>query len=191
MVTGCMTQKKGGIQSDMSCAVEQPVILEDGERVVYKANLNIFNKSFGGLLVLANIDSLYKVSFLSDMGISFFDMIIRKTDYEVVHCIEPMNKRRFLNSFVRKIRFLIESPSGFTPYYAESCDSGCAYSVRDHDRWVRGYCSVKGQVKTIIGYRWGKRMVINIAYGKTQYPVRIESYDKRLRFSLKMDKVNL
>lgn len=192
-LTACLTPRAWKGQTQMACWTESVMPLPERERVVYKTQMKVMGRSFGGLLFLADVDSVCKVSFVSELGMNFFDMRMTDTSYEVLSCFEPMHREQFLEAVVRKMRLLIENPQDFAPCRLSFAQSDTIYTLRDRNLWYRSYHVTGGQVDKITGYNDKGRMRICVTidkYSAAGWPEEIHTEEKQMRFEMHMRQVD-
>ncbi len=75
---------------------------------LYKANVNLYGKKFGGLLLLKNMpDSSYRFVFTTETGIKLFDFELKNDSFKVHFCIEKFNKAAVLQTLSSDLKLVL------------------------------------------------------------------------------------
>ena len=81
---------------------------------LYKANVQLYGKTFGGLLLIKNMpDSSYRIVFSTETGIKLFDFELKNDSFKVHFCIEKFNRNAVIATIASDMRLLLtETKSG-------------------------------------------------------------------------------
>ncbi len=151
-----------------------PIKIEEGSNVVYKANVDLSVEKLSGLFVIFNADSLFKVSFISEMGIKFFDMTIDEEGYEFIYCMEPLDKRIILNTFANYFTALLQNPKYYKGDFYYDKKNTPVYKIKDNSNRRRYYYfeeSIMNKIKTKRYLR--NRFSIELFYNDKKHPEKI------------------
>ena len=75
---------------------------------VYKANIDIYKKSFGGLFIIKKINAdEHRLVFTTEMGKTLLDFSFFKDDFKVNYIIDDMNKKMLINILKNDFNILI------------------------------------------------------------------------------------
>ena len=74
----------------------------------YKTSIDTYGKALSGILAIKklNVDTL-KVSFFTEFGVSFFDVLIMHDSYQLVRCIPQLDSKGVMNTIVEDIRWTV------------------------------------------------------------------------------------
>ncbi len=186
----CQPYKLVQEEKQQSYSVSSPLHINTGDNAIYKASIRLFNNDLSGLFVMVNADSLYKVGFLSEMGIKFFDMIIAQNSYEVVYCMEALDRKPVLNAIARSLRFILEDPAKHDGDYYADKDNNIIYKSDGNDRWKRKYYLENNRIEKIKGRRFIRnRLFINLSYNNNKQPENIIFLQRGMRMRIEMTKL--
>lgn len=77
---------------------------------LYRAQIDVVGKHLSGLLFFKNLpDGSYRVVFTNEMGLNFFDFHFADHTFEVIHCIEQLNRKPVINQLRKDINFFLMS----------------------------------------------------------------------------------
>lgn len=89
-------------------AVINPYFSDANKDYVYKANIDVYGRSFGGLFIVKKISALnHRVVFTTEMGNTIFDFSFFNDEFKVNYIIEDLNKKILLNILEKDFRVLI------------------------------------------------------------------------------------
>lgn len=81
---------------------------EGFNKVLYKANIKLFDKYFSGLLFIKSIgDNTKRIVFITEVGIKIFEFEFQDEHLEVYHCLEMFNKKVILKTLEKDINLLL------------------------------------------------------------------------------------
>ncbi len=74
----------------------------------FKTSIATYGKALSGILAVKqqHPDTL-KVSFFTEMGVSFFDVVVTHDSYQLIRCISQLNSRPVMNTIVEDIRWVV------------------------------------------------------------------------------------
>lgn len=74
----------------------------------FKTSIDTYGKSLSGILAVKkqSADTL-KVSFFTEMGVSFFDVLIMHDSYQLIRCISQLDSKPVMNTIVEDIRWVV------------------------------------------------------------------------------------
>jgi len=109
VVASCATRayKKAEVVSTYDKTVQSNYFSIDSVHY-FKTSIKTYGKSLSGILAIRklNADTL-KVSFFTEMGMSFFDVIVTHDSYQLVRCIAQLNSKGVMNTIVEDIRWVV------------------------------------------------------------------------------------
>ncbi|MDB5235133.1 MAG: hypothetical protein JWR44_2126 [Hymenobacter sp.] len=75
---------------------------------LYRAQIDVVGKHLSGLLFFKNQpDGSYRVVFTNEMGLNLFDFHFSEHHFEVLHCIEQLNRKPVINQLRKDIGFFL------------------------------------------------------------------------------------
>ena len=81
---------------------------------LYRTQIDVVGKHLSGLLFFKKQpDNSYRVVFTNEMGLNFFDFHFAEHKFEVLHCIEQLNKKAVINQLHKDIGFLLMTDLDF------------------------------------------------------------------------------
>lgn len=76
---------------------------------VYKANIDVYNNSFGGIFIVKKIDdNQHRIVFTTEMGNKIFDFSFYKNDFKVNFILDELNKKILINILKKDFAILIK-----------------------------------------------------------------------------------
>lgn len=81
---------------------------------LYRTQIDVVGKHLSGLLFFKKQpDDSYRVVFTNEMGLNFFDFHFAEHKFEVLHCIEQLNKKPVINQLHKDIGFMLMTDLDF------------------------------------------------------------------------------
>jgi hypothetical protein len=74
----------------------------------FKTSINTYGKALSGILAVKRMhkDTL-KVSFFTEMGVSFFDAVVSHDSYTLMRCIPQLESKSIMNTILEDIRWVV------------------------------------------------------------------------------------
>ena len=84
-------------------------VFNDGfNKVLFKTQIQLYNKYFSGLLFIKSIgDNTKRIVFVTELGIKIFEFEFQNEHLEVYHCLEMFNKKVILKTLEKDINLLL------------------------------------------------------------------------------------
>jgi len=77
-------------------------------KVLFKTQIQLYNKYFSGLLFIKSIgDNTKRIVFVTEFGIKIFEFEFQDEHLEVYHCLEMFNKKVILKTLEKDINLLL------------------------------------------------------------------------------------
>jgi len=94
-------------------SIINPYFSDPAKDYVYKADINLYKRSFSGILVVKKLeDQHHRLVFTTEMGNTIFDFSFTGNDFIVNHILDEVNKKVIINLLKKDFKTLIwESPS--------------------------------------------------------------------------------
>ncbi len=111
ILVGCASYpKKNGFQSVETVQKKtlNPYFSDTSKDYVYKAKIEAFDKSFGGLLIVKKIGPAHhRIVFTTEMGNTLFDFSLQGDDFKVNRILKEMDRKILINVLKRDFKTLI------------------------------------------------------------------------------------
>ncbi|PKA98650.1 hypothetical protein B0O79_2338 [Flavobacteriaceae bacterium MAR_2009_75] len=126
-LTGCASYPKRNNFKALNSPVHQqkhlnPYFSDTTKDYVYKAKIEAFDKTFGGLFIIKKIDlNHHRVVFSTEMGNTIFDFSFQQGEFKVNRILKEMDKKILITILKRDLQALIIE----NPFITET------YSVED------------------------------------------------------------
>ena len=84
-------------------------VFNDGfNKVLFKAQIQLYNKYFSGLLFIKSIENnTIRIVFVTEIGIKIFEFEFINNDFNVHYCLEMFNKKVILKTLEKDIKLLL------------------------------------------------------------------------------------
>ena len=108
-ITSCShkTYKKVSVGPSYTYTIQSDFFKTDSVHY-FKTSIDTYGKALSGILAIKklNADTL-KVSFFTELGVSFFDVLIMHDSYNLVRCIPQLDTKGVMNTIVEDIRWVV------------------------------------------------------------------------------------
>lgn len=85
----------------------KPIINKDNS-LLYKAKINFYNKYYGGLIVLKQIDpNTAHLVFVTELGMKMFDFEIKNNEFKLIYVFEPLNQPKILKVLESDMKLIL------------------------------------------------------------------------------------
>jgi 16S rRNA G966 N2-methylase RsmD len=103
------TKKNNFLEAEsVNEVIHNPYFSDASKDYVYKAKIDVYNKSFGGIFIVKKIaKNSHRVVFTTEMGNKIFDFLFQDDDFKVNYILEEMDKKILLNILEKDFRVLI------------------------------------------------------------------------------------
>ncbi|SFN49890.1 hypothetical protein SAMN04487989_101842 [Bizionia echini] len=89
--------------------ITNPYFSDTSQDFVYKANIQVYDNNFGGLLIIKKIeDGNHRVVFTTEMGAKLFDFSITETNFKVNYILDDLNKKLLINLLKTDFKALVQ-----------------------------------------------------------------------------------
>ncbi|MUH35363.1 hypothetical protein D9O36_05880 [Zobellia amurskyensis] len=79
---------------------------------VYKAKIDAFNKSFGGIFIVKKLgEAHHRIAFTTEIGNTIFDFTFEGNDFKVNRILKELDKKVLINILKRDFKALIQEQS--------------------------------------------------------------------------------
>lgn len=111
LIFSCVSYpKKQNFQIDhsVSKSIENQYFSDESIDYVYKASIDVFDNSFGGLLIIKKIDEQeHRIAFTTEMGNKLFDFSFFKDEFKVNFILDELNKKMLIHILKKDFKVLI------------------------------------------------------------------------------------
>jgi len=88
--------------------VDNPYFSDASKDYVYKAKIDVYDKTFGGIFIVKKIaEANHRVVFTTEMGSKIFDFTFHNDDFKVNYILEEMDKKILINILEKDFRVLV------------------------------------------------------------------------------------
>jgi hypothetical protein len=98
-------QTKSSIEKN----IYNPYFSDADKDYVYKANINVYDNAFGGLLILKKIKNQeHRIVFTTEMGNKIFDFSFQQNAFKVNFILDDLNKPMLINILKKDFKVLLQ-----------------------------------------------------------------------------------
>ena len=112
LFVGCASYpKKNNFKNTEISAPEvlNPYFSDEAKDYVYKAQITVYDKHFGGIFIVKKIAANeYRVVFTTEMGNKIFDFSYINDDFNVNYILKELDKKLLINLLQKDFKVLIE-----------------------------------------------------------------------------------
>lgn len=120
-IVGCASYPKKQeliIQNATIKTISNPYFSDIEQDYVYKASIDIYDKYFGGLLIIKKIKpENHRVVFTTEMGNKLFDFTITASDFKVNYILDELNKKLLINVLKSDFKALVQESNLVSAYF--------------------------------------------------------------------------
>lgn len=104
LLTGCSPLKPAGLRpcraTDTTGIIGKSPFTGQYEKMLFRASMDIRGQRLTGLILVKKIsDSVTHVFFSNEIGLTYFDFIMKDDGFLTEYCFEPMNKKALIGIF--------------------------------------------------------------------------------------------
>ncbi|MBK9799804.1 MAG: hypothetical protein IPP56_08780 [Bacteroidetes bacterium] len=112
LISACVSNRfseiEGGDTVTIGSDLLLPLFKNSSPSPLYKAEISLYRKKFGGLLLVKNMpDSSYRVVFTTETGIKLLDFELKKSGYKLLYCIDKLNRPSVVSTIAADIQLLL------------------------------------------------------------------------------------
>lgn len=90
-------------------SIVNPYFSDIAKDYVYKANIEAFGNSFGGIFIVKKLgDEYHRVVFTTEMGNKIFDFSFHGDDFKVNHILKKMDKKILIDILKNDFKVLVK-----------------------------------------------------------------------------------
>jgi hypothetical protein len=109
MLSACSkhTYKHAAVAGGFEGAMQSPFFEQDSIHY-FKTSIDTYGKALSGILaVKKQSGDTLKVSFFTEMGVSFFDAYVTHDSYQLIRCISQLDSKPVMNTIIEDIRWVV------------------------------------------------------------------------------------
>ena len=100
--------KKNGFTVREVRNIENLYFSDTSKDYVYKANIEAFGNSFGGIFIIKKLgDDHHRIAFTTELGNKIFDFSFQGEDFKVNHILKDMDKKILINVLKNDFQVLV------------------------------------------------------------------------------------
>lgn len=184
VINGCKTSMK--VSDDSGIKLSKPwVFSTDFNKAVYKTNVVLFGKELSGLTLIKKTGKDYRIVFMSEVGLKYFDMeFFGENDSVKVHQITsfldkgPVEKM-MVNNY-RLIFMIFTHDAKFRNYLDQTTNT-----------MTKEYRYKKQRIFYYYDKNFGQVARINNTFGKNNLMINISNYDHLSPHNINFNRPNL
>lgn len=117
--------KKNGFKglSKTIAYVENPYFSNKDKDYVYKAKIESFGKSFGGIFIVKKLGKAnHRIVFTTEMGNKLFDFVMEQNGFKTNYILPDIDKKMFVNLLKRDLKTLVSEKSKIAKGFTKNSD---------------------------------------------------------------------
>ncbi|NNE76319.1 MAG: hypothetical protein HKN31_04525 [Pricia sp.] len=111
-LTGCAsypTRQGFQLVEPSTKVISNPYFSDPAKDYVYKAKIDVLNRSFGGIFIVKKLDvDHHRIVFTTELGNTIFDFTFQDEDFIVNRVLKEMDKKILINILKKDFKVLIE-----------------------------------------------------------------------------------
>ncbi len=111
LLFGCSNPYKNLTKTEFSAKniTEIPYSLPQSEKtLIYKTSIDFYQRNISGLLIIKKTEKQnYRIALTTQFGLKIFDFALKEGNFEVVYCIEYLNKKSIISTFEDDFKLLL------------------------------------------------------------------------------------
>ncbi|WP_053978225.1 hypothetical protein [Mangrovimonas xylaniphaga] len=179
--------KRNGFQREaLQPSIENLYFSNETKDYVYKANIEVYGKTFGGLFIVKKLgDNKHRVAFTTEMGNKLFDFSFENEEFSVNYILEELDRKMFINILRDDFWVLLKSPMEVEDVYGQN-----NFHIFETmlDRHSHFYFFENEQLKKVVRAKGGKGKVdflFEDTEGPTARQIQIIHHNIKLKINLK------
>ena len=173
--------------------LSQPRVFSNSfERGLYKSQLTVHGKLLSGLVLIKRTGESFRIVFLSEIGIKYFDIEVSSNEGEdfIVHSMLEMLNRKQLNAFIETtFRMLTMSWGSYEEKYTTQCEGSGSWvkviKTKEYGKFRLDYHPNFGQVSLMWHYGFlKKKLTIDLSDYDYLAPSLILAKQQKMEFRL-------
>jgi len=121
---GCASysKKQGFVSSEpFPKTVLNPYFSNPDEDYVYKAKIDAFDKSFGGIFIIKKLSNQHhRIVFTTELGNTIFDFEFQEENFKINRILPEMDKKLLINVLKRDFLALIREKPNISEFYSKN-----------------------------------------------------------------------
>lgn len=152
---------------------------------MYKTGIELKDQYYSGILVIKNLEGNgYRVVFMNELGMKFFDFEINRNYFKVHHCFESFNRKSFLKILEDdfKVFFGLCNIRNGTDLLFSPEEDLTVHLFRDHGKVYYYVSNTTGRLERIEKFSiWGKTLSVDLNdYNIFPDRIRMRHHNRKL-----------
>ncbi len=127
LLVGCASypKKNGFVRvEDSDRPIQNPYFSDTLVDYIYKAKIDVFDKSFGGILVLKKLGpASHRIAFTTEMGNTLFDFSFLNDGFKVNRILKELDRKILINILRKDFTALIREQNSILEQYQKESES--------------------------------------------------------------------
>ena len=162
-------------------------------KVLFKGKVNFYKHYVSGLLLIKPVaDDCYKISLVSEIGMSIFDMELSKNGMKKLFCIAPLDKKIILKPLIADLKLIILAlykPDMKIKYWKNS-ENLIFFRAKKYDIKVNGFLNEEGKLYKLNRRNlFGKGQELYLSHNPLGFVNNIEIQHKLLNLKLRFKRL--
>ncbi|MGM0504185.1 MAG: hypothetical protein ACQESQ_06155 [Bacteroidota bacterium] len=161
--------------------------------LIYKTNINFYQRNISGLLIIKKTDEQsYRIALTTQFGLNIFDFALNNGDFEIVYCIDYLNKKSIISTFEDDFKLLLMQNTFNRIYTLQNVEEKYKAWVFKAEKRQYYYFMNKenNQVEKIEQWkRNAKKISVNLDAYNNNLPSTISLKHHNIKLSLKLKQI--
>lgn len=128
-------------------SIANPYFSDQNKDYVYKADIQAFNRSFGGIFIVKKVGANHhRIVFTTELGNKIFDFTFKEKLFKVNHILKELNRKPLLKILKNDFMVLVTENASVEKSFARN---GVALHQTSIDRRKHFYFTQKGELQKI------------------------------------------
>ncbi len=189
LLLGCASYaKKNGLQSieTIPKKILNPYFSDISKDYVYKAKIEAFDKTFGGLFIVKKLaPSHHRLVFTTELGNTIFDFTFQGEDFKINRILKEMDRQLLIKILKRDFKALIEERPQILRTFKRKGDTIYTTKILSKKHY---FYYTKGHLNTIARVKHGKeKVVILFSKIKNSMSEEVEISHKTFPLTIKLN----
>ncbi|QCX39587.1 hypothetical protein FF125_14470 [Aureibaculum algae] len=167
---------------------KNPYFADHSKDYVYKANFEVYGRTFGGLLIIKKLATEHhRVVFATEFGSKMMDMELKNDVFTINFIADDLNKKILINTLKKDFKILLQEEIRVDKTYRTT--AATIFQLVDNKRFNYYYISKKNQQLVRILYASKSKEKIIFTFeskkGKIAENILIDHKNMKLKIKLK------
>ncbi|MBJ2173086.1 hypothetical protein JBL43_02475 [Aureibaculum sp. A20] len=167
---------------------KNPYFADSSKDYVYKANFEVYGRTFGGLLIIKKLATEHhRIVFATEFGSKMMDMELINDVFTINFIADDLNKKIVINTLKKDFKILLQEEIRFDKTYQNT--EATIFQLVDNKRFNYYYVSKKNQqlVRILHASKSKEKIIFNFESkdGKMAENIIIDHKNIKLKIKLK------